>query len=142
MIPRLIPMLPFICMLAACSTIPVTQETARSVPPERVYESSYTGPATDLSREGTVLFLRDSGFSGSGCTHDIYIDNLKIFAIRQAEKMTIHLPSGPHFIRLETGGGLCPNIAVSQEMDLAAGTQQTYRILLPSDYALRLTRIE
>jgi len=135
-------LIPFLAALASCSTTPVSQDTARNIPPDRIYDTSYVGPAVKTDIDSTLLFLRDSGFFGSGCTHDIYIDNLKIFAIRQGEQMTIHVPSGKHFIRLETGGGICPNIATSQNIDIQPGFRETYRILLPSDGSLRLTRIE
>lgn len=72
----------------------------------------------------------------------MYVDNVKVFAIRHGEQITIHVPAGQHFFRLETGGGLCPNIATSQETTIAPGARQTYRILLPSDGSLRLTRVE
>jgi hypothetical protein len=92
--------------------------------------------------DARVTFLRDRGFSGSGCTHDIYVNNKKVLAIRQGEGATLPLPAGPYFFRLETGGGLCPNIATSQNTTLAPGEKQIYRILLPSDGGLRLTRVE
>ena len=126
---------------SGCSTTPVTQQSANAVPPERVYQASYSGAATTPS-DATVVFLRDAGFSGGGCSHDLYIDNVKVFAIRQGEVFTAHVPAGQHFFRLETGGGLCPNISTSQETTIAAGVRQTYRILIPSDGNLRLTRIE
>jgi len=128
-------------VLTACSTTPVTQQSASSVDPDRIYQRSYVGPAISAG-DATVVFLRDEGFSGAGCSHDLYVDNVKVFAIRHGEQITIHVPAGQHFFRLETGGGLCPNIAASQETTLAPGARQVYRILLPSDGSLRLTRIE
>lgn len=127
--------------LAGCSTTPVSTATASYVPGSRIYQPSYVGAAAN-SANGTVVFLRDAGFSGSGCSHDMYIDNVKIFAIRHGEQITVHLPAGHHFFRLETGGGLCPNIAASQETTLNAGQREVWRILLPSDGSLRLTRLQ
>ena len=128
-------------LLSACSTTPVTQQSASPVDPDRIYHPSYLGPA-ESAGDATIIFLRDKGFSGAGCSHDMYVDNVKVFAIRHGEKITIHVPAGQHFFRLETGGGLCPNIAASQETTLTPGARQVYRILLPSDGSLRLTRIE
>jgi hypothetical protein len=127
--------------LGGCSTTPVTQQSALPIAMDRVYQPSYMGAAS-ASSDATVVFLRDAGFSGGGCSHDMFIDNVKVFAIRHGEQITIHVPAGQHFFRLETGGGLCPNIAASQETTLAPGARQTYRILLPSDGSLRLTRVE
>lgn len=128
-------------LVSACSTTPVTQQSAAPVPPDRIYQAGYIGVASSTS-DATVVFLRDSGLFGSGCSHDIYVDGVKVFAIRQGEQITIHVPAGQRVFRLETGGGLCPNISTSQETTISAGSRQTYRILLPSDGSLRLTRIE
>lgn len=135
--------LSFIAALAlvGCSTTPVTQQFARPVPPERIHEASYVGPAAEAT-DATVVFLRDSGGHGSACTHDIYVNTTRVFSIRQGEQITFHVPAGQHFFRLESGGGLCPNISTSQETILSEGARQVYRILLPSDGSLRLTRIE
>jgi hypothetical protein len=72
----------------------------------------------------------------------MYIDNVKAFSIRHGEQIAVHLPAGQHFFRLETGGGLCPNIAASQETTLNGGQREVWRILLPSDGSLRLTRLQ
>jgi hypothetical protein len=128
-------------LLSSCSTTPVTEQAAKSVPADRIYATAYVGAATNSS-DATVVFLRDSGNFGAGCTHDLYVGTTKVFAIRKGEQMTLHVPAGQHFFRLATGGGLCPNITTSQETTIAAGTRQVYRILLPSDGSLRLTRVE
>lgn len=130
-----------IFLLAGCSTDPVTLQSAAHIPRERIYQPNYFGAAKNVS-DATVVFLRDSGLFGSGCSHDIYINNIKFFSIRANEQATIHLPANQYFFRLETGGGMCPNIATSQESQLAPGARQIYRILLPSDGSLRLTRME
>lgn len=128
-------------LMQGCSTTPVSKETAKRVPADRIFQNSYVGPAVSPS-DATILFSRDAGFFGSGCTSDIFVDNVKIFAVRHAEQITIHVSAGSHFIRLESGGGLCPNVAASQQTTIAAGDHQAYRILLPSDGSLRLTRME
>ena len=136
-----LPIAAVMALAAGCSTTPVSRQTAASVPPDRIYQPSYVGSAVSPT-DATVLFLRDAGFSGAGCSHDMFVDNVKVFAIRHAEQITIHIPAGQHFFRLETGGGLCPNIAASQQTTIAAGEHQVFRILLPSDGSLRLTRME
>lgn len=124
--------------LTGCSTAPVSPGQARSVPADRVYLPVYLQASPD--RSATVYIARDKGFSGSGCSHDIFVDKEKVLSIRQAESAELHMPPGAHFIKLETGGGLCPNVSTSQNVTLEAGDRQEYRILLPSDGSLRLTR--
>ncbi|MNJ19114.1 hypothetical protein D3C77_134320 [compost metagenome] len=128
-------------VLAGCSTSPVTEETADIVPSERVYADKYV-KSGDQAGKAEVVFLRDSGIFGSGCTHDVYVNNTKTFAIKSGEFIQLNLDPGPYFFRLETGSGICPDIATSQDVDLKAGAKVVYRILLPSDGSLRLTRIK
>jgi len=128
-------------LLVGCSTTPVTERDAKPVPIERIYASGLIS-GTPSASKAQVLFFRDSGFYGSGCSHDIYVNNTKTFAIRQGEFIHLSLDPGSYFFRLETGGGLCPNIATSQNTVLKAGDKESYRILLPSDGGLRLTRTE
>jgi len=129
--------------LAGCSTSPVTEQTGKRIPSERIYQASMVdGDSTVKPGMATVTFLRDSGFYGSGCSHDVFVNNVKAFSIRQGEFARLTLPAGSYFFRLETGSGLCPDIATSQNSDLKPGAAEAYRILLPSDGSLRLTRIQ
>jgi len=73
--------------------------------------------------------MRDEGFMGQGCSHDMYVNNHKVFAIRQGEYLTLSLDPGHYLFRLETGGGLCPNVVVQQRAELKGGTKLIYRIL-------------
>lgn len=125
-------------LAAGCSTVPVGEGQAKAVPADRIYAPQYLEATTE--RSAAVVIARDKGFSGSGCSHDISVNNEKVLALRQAETATLHLAPGAYFIKLETGGGLCPNISTSQNLTLAAGERQAYRVLLPSDGSLRLTR--
>lgn len=127
--------------LAACSTTPVTQQSAMPVPADRIYAASYV-VGNEPAKGATVSFARDSGFLGGGCSHDLYVNNAKVFAIRPGELITLNLSPGPYFFRLETGGGLCPNVATSQNTNLPQGGREVYRILIPSDGMLRMTRVE
>ncbi|GAB2314453.1 hypothetical protein [Stenotrophomonas geniculata] len=126
--------------LAGCSTVPVTDTTAKAVPAERIYEQSYLLPSPD--RTATIFVARDKGMLGSGCSHDISLNNVKIMSLRQSEAATLHVVPGSYFLKLSTGGGLCANISTSQNLTLSAGERQSYRVTTPSDFNLRLTREE
>ncbi|MGF7240632.1 hypothetical protein ABIC11_001045 [Pseudomonas oryzihabitans] len=127
-------------VLTGCSTDPVTKLTAGAVPDSRQYDQALLKRKS--SDQAEVSFLRDSGFLGSACTHDIYVDGTKAFSVRQGEGMSVFVDPGEHVFRLETGGGACPNVATSQETNLKPGADVIYRILIPSDLSLRLTRIK
>ena len=85
---------------AGCSTTPATVESARPVPADRIFETT--------SGESSVTFLRDSGGYGAACTHTVYVNNVRTFAMRSNESHMIRVPAGDYVFRLDTGGGLCP----------------------------------
>ncbi|MBA0293900.1 hypothetical protein D7Y47_07015 [Stenotrophomonas maltophilia] len=103
-----------------------------------MYASEYLQAAPD--RTASIYIARDKGYFGSGCSHDILLNNHKVLALRQGEAATLHVIPGAYFLKLETGGGLCPNVSTSQNLSLENGESQSYRVLLPSDGSLRLTR--
>lgn len=108
---------------------------------DRIYASHLILTEANSSK-ARVSFFRDTGFLGSGCTHEIYINAEKGFDIRQGEYIDLALDPGAYLFRLDTGVGLCPDISISQETTIKAGEKRAYRILLPSDFNLRLIRIE
>lgn len=75
--------------LVGCSTAPVVPNTAKLIPNERVYNQNYLKKQTP--EQAKVTFSRDKGFLGSGCTHDMYVNNEKVFSIRSNEIATIYL---------------------------------------------------
>ncbi len=126
--------------LVGCSTAPVKSDSVKLIPQNRIYEPAYFTKAN--SEDVQVIFQRDRGFIGSGCVHDIYANNVKVFSMRSNEKAVIYLKPDFYIFRLETGNGICPNIAASKEADLKPNTTAEYRILMPSDFNLRITRIK
>lgn len=125
-------------LLAGCSTVPVADGQGKAVPTDRIYASEYLQASPD--RTASIYIARDKGYFGSGCSHDILLNNHKVLALRQGEAATLHVIPGAYFLKLETGGGLCPNVSTSQNLSLENGESQSYRVLLPSDGSLRLTR--
>ena len=136
---RLILTLLGMCIITGCSTTPVRFEVANPIPQERVYAAKLIEPSPEKE---TVKFVRDLGFTGSGCTHTIFIDNDKAFAIRAGEAIAINLKPGNHFFRLDLGAGICPNESYSQSTYLTKGGPQTYRVSISSNFNIMLTRIQ
>ena len=133
-------LLPFLIWNAACSTTPITVETGQPVPTDRIYKPDFT--VQSAGRTAKVSFLRDSGVLGVACTDKVLVNGAAAFSIRAGEYQSIYLPPGQYFFGLETGGGACPNVITSQSTTLVDGAEETYRILRPSDFTLRLTRIK
>lgn len=67
-----------------------------------MYNQNYLKKQTP--EQAKVTFSRDKGFLGSGCTHDMYVNNEKVFSIRSNEIATIYLEPKYYIFRLETGG--------------------------------------
>lgn len=130
-----------IVYFSGCSTTPITEYSASIPPANSIYNKAITIPPPS-GKYGSVTFLRDKGLLGSACTHIIKINGEIAFALNAGEFITIYLPPAEYFFILETGGGLCPNVATSQELKLSNGQKAKYRILIPSDTTLRLTRIQ
>jgi hypothetical protein len=63
-------------------------------------------------------------------------------APRERGNSTLHVTAGVHVLRLETVTSLCPDSAASHETTVAAGSHQVFRILMPAESGLRLTRVE
>lgn len=122
--------------LAGCSTHPVSEEEASPVPVERIYAA----PDTHADA-AEITFVRDGGVYGSACEHNVYVNNAKAFTIEAGEIIRLKLKPGAYLLRLDTGGGLCPSISTSQDAELKPGAKLAYRILIPSDGSLRLTRM-
>lgn len=122
--------------LAGCSTHQVSEKDATPVPTNRIYAMQDAKPG-----DSEVVFIRDSGVLGAACTHNVYVNNTKAFTIDAGEIIRLKLKPGPYLFRLDTGGGLCPNISTSQDAELKPDSKLAYRILIPSDGSLRLNRI-
>jgi hypothetical protein len=133
-------MLPILIWTAACSTTPITVESGQPVPTERIYKPEFTVQSS--GRTAKVSFLRDSGLLGVACIDKVLVNGDAVFSIRAGEYQSIYLPPGQYFLSLETGNGACPDVITSQNTTLADGAEETYRILRPSDFSLRLTRIK
>jgi hypothetical protein len=126
-------------MISGCSTTPIKLEAAKPIPPEHIYNKSYLN-----HKEGNeyIHIIRDQGFTGSACSHTIFIDNDKAFDIQPGQAISVSLEPGNHFFRLDLGAGLCPNESYSQATYLALGEPQTFRISISSNMNIMLTRIK
>lgn len=77
---------------------------AAPVPADRLlaFQSPIAGDS------GTVITIRDAGFTGSGCNMAVYIDGTLAARIGDAEVATFYLSAGDHIIGTgPTGRGTC-----------------------------------
>jgi hypothetical protein len=114
--------------LIGCSSKPITEESGETVPGSLIVNKEII-----INKGGMVpvTFLRDTG-PGAACSHTIYVNGVKAFYIQDGQYITIYLSNGPHFFRLTSGNGLCPNIDISQQT-IIANNEQKFRIMFQSN---------
>ena len=122
--------------IAACSTTPVARDEAAS--------SEIHWAETQIARDGTgtLTITRDSGLYGAACRHTVTINGTRAATMRPGTTASFHLDPGEYLVLVEFGRGLCPNVALSQDVQIVVGQTRSYRVLLPSDGAARLVRVE
>lgn len=125
-------------LLSGCSTTPITEDTGSFVTKERIYLHSLLTP--EKGKESITVF-RDSGIFGFACNHDLFIDNQKIATLKSREFIRFYSPYSEHIIKVSVSG-LCPDIEMTDTIQLKENKEVKYRILLPSDGSLRLSRIQ
>ena len=83
--------------LVGCSTVPTEIPKA-------------TGPA--------ILFVRDTGLIGSGCTFDVLIDGEVVGQLRAGDSITKQVKSGRHRVGIDNATAICPNVKMSKVIEV------------------------
>ena len=118
------------CVNIPTSTTPITTESGKPVPGERIYQRELTAPSPGHTAK--LSFLRDAGFPGGACAHKILVDGKVAFAIRAGEYQTLYLAPGRYLLGMEIEGGVCPARSLRHQAVLSDKAEETYRILIPS----------
>lgn len=118
----------------AISTKPITVETGKPVPTERIYRPELTLPSP--AQTAKVSFLRDAGMLGGACTHKILVDGEAVFGIRAGEFQALYLAPGEHTFALEIEGGICQAYSVRRSFLLSNEAETSYRIVTPSTFSM------
>ena len=127
-------------LLAGCAgTDPITELTGKHVPIERIYAPMFMQKSNNT---GSIIILRDSGFVGSGCSHDIFVDTTKVLSLQQSEFAKFYVEEGEHILKLTLGYGLCPNIIETDTVNIKPNSNLKYRVSISSDGVLRFVRIQ
>ena len=108
-------------MVVGCSTTETRPGYENTIMDKYIYNKEYI---VRYDGDVPVKFTRDSGFTGAGCKHKIFIDNDRAFDIRESQAITVYLQPGNHFFRLE----LCGNQSHSEATYINVGEPQIFRI--------------
>lgn len=113
--------------MAGCHTTPISEE-ASDAPKERLVYSYGREIRNQRPNTARVTFLRDKGFSGSGCTHYISINGTEAFALHSGDGFVAYLDPGEYIFSVKLSGGLCPGTALSETAFLEPDEVQIYRL--------------
>lgn len=137
--------LPFLVPLffTGCFSKPPSVNSTSLVSSERIYDSSVSQSSTEKAK---LTFTRDTGYFYSGCAHDIYLNNKKMFKIKSGETITLNLPPQEYLIRLEVSTPICRKVDVTttEEIVLRNGDSKEYRIVVSTSKTaqVRLVRMK
>lgn len=115
--------------LAGCATKPISMAEAVPVPMVRLLAFQSQVPGS----QGTIITIRDAGFTGGGCNMAVYIDGTLSARIGAGEMASFNVAAGDHIIGTgPTGRGTC-NLAADRlrretPVSLAHGQTKRFRI--------------
>jgi len=106
-------------MLCGCTTTPIDSSKTTRLPAEQLLKPELVAKrASEPTTQVPVLFIRDAGFYGGGCLHEIYINDEPVLKLGTSESIQLYLPVGRTRFRNEIGGIVCPIFSTAAETDL------------------------
>ena len=144
-----IPLLAATIASAGCTTTPtVSLKSAKPVPLARVWDvAPMVGRGETAPGKAIVSIIRDSAYAGSGCLHQISVDDVKVVDLGSGEFVNVALKPGSHVIRAANVGGndqgrkLCRDVQVSEKLEVRAGEHRLYQAVL-QDTSIELNRVD
>lgn len=118
-------------MLVGCASALLSSNHTAVVPSERIFNANVL-KSSETKEQLTIT--RDTDFFYVGCSHDIYLNNLKTFNIKNGETITLNLSPKEYLIRHEVAIAICRKAVVTiiDVMNLAVGDDKAYRIIVAS----------
>lgn len=116
--------IPFLALLSACATKPISTMDASPVPESRIINQQFLQKSSD---KGTLLIKRDSGFNTGACSVRIFVNASPVADIRTSEKIYIFLKPGEYIIGAEANA-ICAGGLVETDVVIEKGKTDTLRI--------------
>jgi len=114
--------------LSACTTVPIKASNTSRPADDRILRPNLLAhQPTELTQQVPVLFIRDSAFYGSGCLHEIYINDEPTLKLGTSESIQLYLQVGRTRFRNKIGGIICPIFSTSTETELRPNEEVTVR---------------
>ncbi|MEO9654733.1 hypothetical protein [Marinomonas sp.] len=109
---KLIILLPFAILLAACVGNTTPLSTASSLVPLSKWRTGDFRLAGENT--GLLVITRDSGLRGSSCIPMIVVDRTQIAPLNIGERLELHVTAGPHLIGALPNTNCAANAVESQ----------------------------
>ncbi|MFB2668903.1 hypothetical protein ACE02U_08950 [Shewanella xiamenensis] len=123
---RLITASLLLALLTGCATSEVSFKNAKQVPDDRLFIKN------NVAGDTVITIIRDSGFLGSGCNIDFFINEELAATLDVSEKATFNVNEGEMILGLQpSGNGLCISSNIRQlETSIKKGQHKVYRVAL------------
>ena len=121
---RFMAMVVFATLIFGCATTITPMSEARPTPDDRIYYRIH-----DDKPFATVIFVRDTGFVGSGVYQNVSVDEERGAAIDVGEKATFRIPPGEHVFSVIPTDPFGTHAPYAIDQRLEAGKTYYYRIL-------------
>jgi hypothetical protein len=106
--------------ITACSTVPI------STP-------KISGPA--------IVFVRDTGFVGGGCSFNVFVDGTVVGQVNAGQTVTKLVASGKHRVGIDNASALCPNVKMAKVVAVD-GEPVVLRIGITSNFQTIFDQVE
>lgn len=114
--------------LYGCTTTPIDSAKTARPPTEQLLKPELIAKrASESTTQVPVLFIRDAGFYGGGCLHEIFINDEPVLKLGTSESIQLYLPVGRTRFKNEIGGIVCPIFSTATETDLKENDLLTVR---------------
>jgi hypothetical protein len=108
------------CLVAACSTTPIDYP-------------KLSGP--------NIIFARDSGLVGSGCTYIAIIDGEEVAKLRPSQTASKAVTPGKHRVAIDNDSAMCPNVRMNKVVEVA-NEPVVLRIAVTSNFQVIFDQVE
>lgn len=126
-----------IIFITGCTTSPVSVESAKNIPNERILVKNTMG-------DSKVIVTRDSGMLGSGCNLKLLINDTEVAIYAAGETATFNVSHGLIVFGLARGSsGLCAlngNFILNYESHINESSINYYRIVTMGNGGLDIQR--
>ena len=88
--------------------------------------------AIPMATGPTIVFVRDTGFYGSGCTFDAIVDGEVVGPVKAGQTVKKSVSSGKHRVAISNTTAMCSNVKMSKVVEVV-GEPIVLRIGIISD---------